>query len=197
MRLASRSGAFFVFGLLAVGLFGAGCDDTRSCSDILCIDETALVIERPDGVWADGDYVLELRLDQQRYECAFTLPIAGKLPHELQLAGEPIDCTPALPARGISRPVALYPTPDESESCGGVDSGQQPPAASCPPLAGRYHIEVHTSATSDELGVRLTSGARVLLDRTTTVDYRVSEPAGAGCGECSSAQLSYSIDEPD
>ena len=174
-----------------------GCDDAaRSCADVLCIDETALSIERPESVWADGDYLLEVRLEQL-HECRFTLPIPGKLPHELRLAGEPLDCTPALPALGISQSVALYPTPDSTQSCRSADAGLEPPLASCPPLDGRYHIEIHTSATPDELGVRLTSGDAVLLDETTRVDYQVLEPAGSGCGECSKAQLSYRVSPPD
>ena len=181
--------------LLALPLAAAGCEPTQECSDVYCSSETALLIDKPQSAWADGRYTLDLRLGDRETRCSFTLPIPGKLPHELQLRGEPFDCTPALPAHHLGPLAALHPAPNRSPVCPQPDGG--PPLASCPPLAGRYHIEIHTSATGDELGLRLESGGTVLLQQSTAVDYTTSEPNGPECGPtCSVATLTFRITEP-
>ena len=105
--------------LPGLGLLTAGCDEllgSKTCTDVWCGSEAGVVITRP-GVWANGAYTLEVRLDGQVHVCSFTLPISGKLPHELQLSGEPFDCAPELPATYRPYAAALYPTPDETQSC--------------------------------------------------------------------------------
>jgi hypothetical protein len=181
--------------LLALPLAAAGCEPTRECTDVYCSSETALVIERPGAAWADGQYTLDIRLGERESRCTFTLPIPGKLPHELQLRGEPCDCAPPLPEHHLGPLAALHPTPDPSASCPQPDGG--PPLASCPPLAGRYHIEIHTSATGDNLELRLESGGTVLLDHAAPVEYATSEPNGPQCGPtCHLAALTFQITEP-
>src|SRR5690606_22489795 len=127
---------------------------------------------RPGVVWASGDYALDVRLDGSGHACSFTLPIPGKLAEELQ-ASEPVRCTPELPAH-FSSAVTLHPTPDPSDSCGAGDAAA--PLATCLPLEGRYHLEVRTSATPDELGVRLAFGERVLLEQRATVQHTRLQP---------------------
>jgi hypothetical protein len=176
-------------------LLTAGCEPTQSCHDVYCSSETELVIDRPGAAWADGRYTLDVRLGARESRCSFTLPIPGKLPHELQLRGEPFGCDPALPEHHLGPLAALYPTPNPSTVCPQPDGG--PPLASCPPLAGRYHIEIHTSATGDDLELRLESGGRVLLEQSTAVEYATSEPNGPECGPtCSLAALTFQITEP-
>jgi hypothetical protein len=194
MAYLARSG----FGLLALAHVHTGCDeliDSKACGDVGCFGETAVVIDRPDAVWADGDYTFDIRLGGEQHRCAFTLPIPGKLPHELQLRGEPVECTPALPGANYPAVVALHPTPDFSGVCPRPDGG--PPLASCPPLDGRYHIEIHTTATPEELELRLAFGDAVLFEQTTNVEYVTLSPNGPGCAPvCYSAQLGYEIAEP-
>lgn len=187
--------------LLSFVAGGAGCDELLGvsyCHDAACIDETAVMVERPGVVWADGDYTLEIGLDGTRYECPFFLPLP-KLPHELQLNGEPFRCTPELPNLGVGKGTALYPKPDVAPSCLSTrDAGAQPPIASCPPLDGQYHLEIHTSETPAELELRLKHGDVVLLERREAVQYTKTAPNGPECGPvCSHAQLEYRVVEPD
>lgn len=180
--------------LLALPL-AAGCEPTRECSSAFCSSETALVIQRPGVAWADGQYTLDISLGGLESRCTFTLPIPGKLPHELQLRGEPFDCEPALPEQEFRPLAALHPTPDPSASCPQLDGG--PPLASCPPLAGRYHIEIHTSATGGHLELRLESGGTVLLDHSAAVENTTIEPNGPECGPtCDLAAVTLQISEP-
>jgi hypothetical protein len=181
--------------LLVPSLAAVGCEPPQTCADVYCSSETALLIDKPQAAWADGQYTLDLRLGERESRCSFILPIPGKLPHELQLRGEPFDCEPALPAHHLWPLAALYPAPNRSPVCPQPDGG--PPLASCPPLAGRYHIEIHTSATGDDLEVRLESGGAVLLEQSRAVDYTTNEPNGPGCGPtCSVATLAFQITEP-
>jgi hypothetical protein len=181
--------------VLALPLAAWGCEPERTCHDVYCSSETTLVLERPGAAWADGQYTLDVRLGAQQSRCSFTLPIAGKLPHELQLGGEPFDCAPGLPEHPLEPLAALYPTPDPSPVCPEPDGG--PPLASCPPLAGRYHIEIHTSATGDDLELRLESGGAVLLAQSSAVEYATIQPNGPECGPtCSLATVTVQISEP-
>jgi hypothetical protein len=179
-----------------------GCDELfepQTCTDAGCVSETAVMLTRPGGAWADGDYTLQVRLDDQVHQCAFTLPIPGKLAHELRLGGEPFDCTPELPMRYQTLGAVLYPTPDEAQSClATMDAGPQPPLASCPPLDGRYGIGIETSATPGELGLTLAFGDRVLFEQSVAVQYTKVEPNGPECGPlCYQARLEYRIPEPE
>jgi hypothetical protein len=190
-----------IFLLPGLGLIPAGCDEllgSQTCTDVGCGSETEVVITRP-GVWANGDYVLEVRLDDQVHVCSFTLPISGKLPHELRLSGEPFDCAPELPPNYRSHAAALYPTPDETQSCSlTMDAGLPPPLASCPPLDARYHIELRIAVAPDELGLRLTLGDTVLLEQTAAMQYRRLEPNGPECGPvCYQGVVEYTVTEPE
>jgi hypothetical protein len=181
--------------LLVLPLATVGCEPPDTCPGVYCSSETTLVIERRGAAWSDGRYTLDVRLGERESRCSFTLPIPGKLPHELSLRGEPFDCAPALPEHHLAPLAALYPTPDPSPVCPQPDAG--PPLASCPPLAGHYHIEIHTSATGDDLELRLESGGTLLLEQSTTVEYTTNEPNGPGCGPtCSLATLTFPITEP-
>ncbi len=187
--------------LPGLGLFPAGCDEllgSQVCTEAGCYSEARVLVTRP-GVWADGDYTLEVRLDAQVHVCSFTLPIPGKLPHELRLGGEPFGCTPELPAAFVSPSAALLPTPDQAQSClATMDAGTQAPLASCPPLDRRYHIELRTSSTPDELDLRLALGDTVLLEQTAAMQYTRIEPNGPECGPvCYQGRLDYDVAEPD
>jgi hypothetical protein len=189
------------FLLPGLGLITAGCDEllgSKTCTDVWCGSEAGVVLTRP-GVWANGDYTLEVRLDGQVHVCSFSLPISGKLPHELRLSGEPFDCAPELPSSYRPSAAALYPTPDETQSCRAtMDAGLQPPLASCPPLDARYHIELNIAAAPDELGVRLALGDTVLFEQSAAIQYRRFEPNGPECGPvCYQAEVEYTVPEPE
>jgi hypothetical protein len=94
----------------------------------------------------------------------------------------------------------MYPAPDLSLSCRASDAGSQPPFPfpSCPPLDGRYRIEMHTAAVPEQIELRLTLGGAVLLEQSEAVQYSKLEPNGPECGPiCYRAQLDYAIASPE
>lgn len=137
------------------------CGDTRSCTEISCIDTVEVVIAGPEEAWVAGSYTLDLRLARE-HACTFTLPSAALA------AGEriPVACAPELGSDFSTAGFSAWPAPCPPTS----DAGD----AGCRLVD--YRLEIRSEATPSSVSVRLAAADQLLLEETRSVEYALKKP---------------------
>ncbi len=151
--------------LAGLGAILPGCFDTKSCTDVHCVDNLTVTLAPENGVWKRGEYELRLQHDGAEASCRFAMPV------DLPQGGvaRSFDC-----GAGV---VALLAKRTECSSTRKGDAVTQ----SCTHLEDQYELRLSLRPTPSKLGVELTRDAEVVLKDDREPAYEDSSPNGPGC----------------
>lgn len=146
-------------------LAGAACDGLgQECTEIGCTDGVMFDVLPEDGHWEDGEYTLEVRLDDATYTCEFSLPEA------FPTAG----LLTSIPCGGLTVELAQRRTC--SEVRGGTSSSQ-----GCEALPDQYDLLLSSYGTPAESRITLERDDEPVLSDERTLDYDETFPNGEDC----------------
>jgi len=169
--------------LAALIVLWAGCDADllgRSCTEIGCVDQLSLTFRAPDNRWREGAYRIELELEGEALQCAFSVPAA--LPAQLGSVGQ-VEC-----GRGASAYFSAETLCTETRTRDAVSH-------SCTPRAGEWTLQLSRSGTPARLEVRVTRDEQEVASLSETVKYRENRPNGPDCEPlCRQAQLEIAVE---
>lgn len=160
-------------------LNGAACELEHSCTEIGCADNVSVRVGPLDQPWPEGDYQLEVALDDLSGSCAFSLP--DDLPARGSVTS--ISCLEGVEL-GIQQ---LYECSSRREG----DAVSQ----SCEPLAGRYELTLSAYATPEQLSLTLSRDGTQLLSEERELSYATTRPNGPECSpECRQAEVELTFE---
>lgn len=89
----------WVVGVAALLLNGTACDLGHSCTEIGCASGVSVTLAQGSGAWSEGEYALEVMLDDEKAPCAFAVP--GDVP--APGSSTDLDCGTGIMAQLVSR----------------------------------------------------------------------------------------------
>lgn len=158
---------------------GAACEIGHDCTDIGCADSVSVRVTTLDQPWPEGDYQLEVTLDDLSGVCEFSLP--NDLPARGSVTS--IRCLEGVEI-GIEQ---LYECVTLREGDG--------VSQSCEPIPDRHEVTLRAYGTPAQLSLTLTLDDSQLLDKSRTLTYAVMRPNGPECEpECRQAEVELTFE---
>lgn len=90
---------YWVVGVAALLQSGTACDDTHSCTLVGCVNGVSVTLGTGSGAWQEGEYAVELSLDDEQVSCAFAVPEDSPVTG----SSTTLDCGPGITALLMSR----------------------------------------------------------------------------------------------
>jgi len=169
-----------LIGALGV-LNGAACNLVgHDCTDIGCAGGVFVNLSPAGGVWQDGEYSLEIALDEREETCAF------RIPDDLPASGSvsSLSCGQRISAQLVQRS-----TCEETRDRNSISQ-------SCTPIPNQYELSLSAYTEPTTISLELARDGIVILNDSRTLAYQQSQPNGPGCGPvCRQAQLELSLDD--
>lgn len=142
-----------------------GCFASKACGLVGCQDQFHATVTSVDGSIPSGTHVLDATADGVTISCTFQVPLA------VQPGGD--TAAPQCPS-------GLRVFIGQATTCTETATGSSK-TLSCVPIPGHFFEDITVGGKPALLRVLLTVEGAVVLDRTETLVYQISQPNGPGC----------------
>jgi hypothetical protein len=160
----------------------SGCINlqSHSCSDVYYFcNQTTVTLQAANDAWMPGTYTLALELDGTPVQC--TVDVTDPPP----ASGVAGVCGLDSPLRVRLETVNSCPPPVcDQTACRGT---------TCTPIPGHFQMTLVITSLPARLGVELSLGGNTVLSQTIAPKQTTTEPNGAGCGTCTNASATLSV----
>ncbi|HEY6458531.1 MAG TPA: hypothetical protein VIY73_00220, partial [Polyangiaceae bacterium] len=157
-----------------------GCA-SHECADVgMVCGQTEITLVAKDDAWAPGAYTVNFSGPAAASTCNLTVP--SPVPSN----GVSGTCALSDGAVLTLAPVMSCPAPTcNDEACGG---------ASCSPVPGHFQLSLSLQAMASSIDVQVLLGASSIASVSVTPVAATTEPNGPGCGDCTNASATVSVD---
>jgi hypothetical protein len=179
--MGSLRAAFALLTIGALPLLTGSCGvGGKACTLIGCSDQLSVRLKTEDS-WPDGQYTLDLRVEDSVERCVFTAP--DDLPQNGALTQ--LACGTRVQAMIWPRTTCVTANhPDGSAS------------NSCQPIPGQFEISLQVAGNPKRFGVELWRDDQSLASDTRQPQYERTYPNGPDCGEgCSQTGYELSFEQ--